>query len=86
MCPQDSVAFSSGRRGLRSGRRAFSSGRAIAYVWRARFESPAAAERFENAWRKARKKKEAVSRNGRDVLIAAGLPKLPDLPGFPADK
>ena len=64
----------------------FSSGRAIAYVWRARFESPPAAERFENAWRKARKKKETVSRNGRDVVIAAGLPKLPDLPGWPAKK
>jgi hypothetical protein len=64
----------------------FSSGRAIAYLWRARFESPAAAERFENAWRKARKKKETVSRNGRDVVIAAGLPKLPDLPGWPAEK
>jgi hypothetical protein len=64
----------------------FSSGRAIAYLWRARFESPAAAERFENAWKKARKKKETVSRDGRDVVIAAGLPKLPDLPGFPAEK
>jgi hypothetical protein len=64
----------------------FSSGRAIAYLWRARFESPAAAERFENAWKKARKKKETVSRNGRDVVIAAGLPKLPDLPGWPAEK
>jgi hypothetical protein len=64
----------------------FSSGRAIAYLWRSRFESPAAAERFENAWRKARRKKETVSRNGKDVVIAAGLAKLPDLPGWPAEK
>lgn len=64
----------------------FSSGRAIAYLWRSRFESPAAAERFENAWKKARRKKETVSRNGKDVVIAAGLPKLPDLPGWPAEK
>jgi len=64
----------------------FSSGRAIAYLWRARLESPAAAERFETAWRKARKKKESFSRSGSDVLIAAGLPRLPDLPGFPAEK
>jgi hypothetical protein len=64
----------------------FSSGRTIAYLWRARFDSPAAAERFENDWKKARRKKEAVSRNGRDVVIAAGLPKVPDLPGWPAEK
>lgn len=64
----------------------FASGRTIAYLWRTRFESPAAAERFENAWRKARKKKEIVSRNGRDVVIAAGLPKIPSLPGWSADK
>jgi hypothetical protein len=64
----------------------FASGRTIAYLWRARFESPAAAERFENAWKKARKKKEVVSRNGRDVVIASGMPKIPDLPGLPAGK
>jgi hypothetical protein len=62
----------------------FSSGRAIAYLWRARFESPAAAERFENAWKKARKQKEIVSRSGRDVVVASGMPRVPDLPGLPA--
>lgn len=64
----------------------FASGRTVAYLWRARFDSPASAERFENAWKKARKKKEVVSRNGRDVVIASGIPKIPDLPGLPAGK
>jgi hypothetical protein len=64
----------------------FASGRTIAYLWRTRFDSPASAERFETAWKKARKKKEVVSRNGRDVVIAAGMAKTPDLPGLPAGK
>jgi hypothetical protein len=62
----------------------FSSGRTISYLWRIRFESPEAAERFEAAWKKARKKKESFLRNGGDILIASGLPSLPDLPGFPS--
>jgi hypothetical protein len=64
----------------------FASGRTIAYLWRARFESPASAERFETAWKRARKKKEIVSRSGRDVVIASGMAKIPDLPGLPAEK
>ncbi len=63
----------------------FASGRTIAYLWRARFDSPASAERFEAAWTKARLKvprKEIVARSGPDVLVAAGFAKLPDLPGF----
>ena len=62
----------------------FSSGRTISYLWRIRFESADAAERFETAWKKARKKKESFVRNGRDVLVASGLSSLPDLPGFPS--
>jgi hypothetical protein len=63
----------------------FASGRTIAYLWRARFDSAASAERFEAAWTKARRKgagKETVARKGQDVLVAAGFAKLPDLPGF----
>ncbi len=57
----------------------FSSGQSIGYLWRLRLENPGAAERFCEAWKKARsKRKETISRSGRDVLIAAGLPKLPD--------
>jgi hypothetical protein len=64
----------------------FSSGRAIAYLWRVRFESPAAAEKFEGAWRKAHRTGEVLVRNGRDALVASGYPKLPELPGFPSEK
>ena len=64
----------------------FASGRTVAYLWRARFESPGSAERFENAWKRARKRKEIVSRSGRDVVIASGMAKIPDLPGLPAEK
>ncbi len=63
----------------------FASGRTIAYLWRARFDSAASSERFETAWTKARSKspkKEIVVRQGRDVVVAAGFQKLPDLPGF----
>jgi hypothetical protein len=63
----------------------FASGRTIAYLWRARFDSPAAAERFEAAWTKARlkgQKKERVARQGRDVVVASGFQSLPELPDF----
>jgi hypothetical protein len=63
----------------------FAAGRTIAYLWRTRFDSPASAERFEAAWTSARAKspkKETVARQGRDVVVAAGFQKLPDLPGF----
>ncbi len=80
---EDADAAATGWRGDRIA--FFASGRTVAYLWRARFDSPASAERFENAWKKARKK-EVVSRNGRDVVIASGMPKIPDLPGLPARK
>ncbi len=63
----------------------FASGRTIAYLWRARFDSPAAAERFETAWTKARskvQKKETLERRGSDVVVAAGFQSLPEMPDF----
>ncbi len=65
----------------------FSSGPTIAYLWRLRLETPGAAERFERAWKKARIKRagwESLFRQGREILIASGLPKVPALPGFPS--
>jgi hypothetical protein len=55
----------------------FSSGNAIAYVWRLRLESAPAAERFEAAWRKARVKKESITRRGTDIAVVAGFEKTP---------
>jgi len=67
----------------------FASGASMSYLWRLRFENPAAAERFEAALRKARSKRpvalpETIRRDGADILVAAGLPKVPELPGFRA--
>jgi hypothetical protein len=71
--------------GWRGDRVAFFSrpGGTIAYFWRVRLDSPAAAERFENALRKSRQgnptpKPEATFRDGTDVLIAGGFPGAPD--------
>ena len=80
---EEANAAASGWRGDRIA--FFASGRTIAYLWRARFDSAASAERFETAWTKARLKgsrKETVVRKGQDVLVASGFAKLPDLPGF----
>jgi hypothetical protein len=55
----------------------FSSGNAIAYVWRLRLESASAAERFEAVWRKARIKKESITRRGTDIAVVAGFEKMP---------
>src|SRR5262249_27002075 len=64
--------------GWRGDRIAFyASGSAIAYLWRARFESPTVAERFETAWKKARKKKELVYRKATDVYVVSGFEKAP---------
>lgn len=61
--------------GWRGDRIAFyGSGRSIAYLWKLRFDSPLAAERFERAWRDARKKGEALTRSGRDVTVMFGFP------------
>jgi hypothetical protein len=74
--------------GWRGDRIAFySSGSALSYLWRIRFESSASAERFERAIRTPRKDRSPVpdvSRAGADVLLSVGYGALPALPGFPA--
>ena len=65
----------------------FTSGGSLSYLWRLRFESPAAAERFERAIRKPRKDRSPlpeISRTGADVLLSVGYAALPALPGLPA--
>ncbi|MCA1582248.1 MAG: hypothetical protein LC796_12840 [Acidobacteria bacterium] len=56
--------------GWRGDRIAFyAAGRDIAYVWKLRFESPGAAERFASAWTAAAKLGGAVTRRGPDLTI-----------------
>lgn len=54
----------------------------MSYLWRLRFESAAAATRFEAAIRRAREKRpvpspETIRRDGADVLVSSGLPEKP---------
>jgi hypothetical protein len=74
--------------GWRGDRIAFyASGDSLSYLWRLRFESPAAAERFERAIRKPRKDRSPlpdISRIGSDVLLSLGYAAIPALPGLPA--
>ena len=71
--------------GWRGDRIAFvSAGGGMGYFWRIRFEDPGAAARFEAALRKARAARpvpspETIERRRADVVVAAGLPKLPDV-------
>ncbi|HTR02489.1 MAG TPA: hypothetical protein VMN82_04770 [Thermoanaerobaculia bacterium] len=56
----------------------------MGYLWRIRFDDAAAAERFEAAIKKARAARplplpETVRRSGRDVTLAVGLAKIPEL-------
>jgi hypothetical protein len=81
---EDADAAAAGWRGDRVA--FYGSGRTIAYLWRVRLDSPEAAQKFESAWKKARRKPETFLRNGRDVLVASGYSTLPDLPGFPRSK
>ena len=65
----------------------FASGGSLSYLWRLRFESLAAAERFERAIRSPRKDRSPapeVSRAGTDVLVSLGFGAIPALPGLPA--
>lgn len=55
----------------------FGSGKNVAYLWRIRFESPTAAEKFETAWKSFRKKPETFKRIGTDVTITSGFPEEP---------
>ncbi len=62
----------------------FVSGGKMGYLWRIRFDDDAAAGRFEAALRKARAARpapgaEILQKSGRDVIVAAGLPKVPEL-------
>ncbi|HKD12523.1 MAG TPA: hypothetical protein VKE50_10620 [Thermoanaerobaculia bacterium] len=67
--------------GWRGDRIAFyASSSGISYLWRARLESPAAAQRLEAAWKKARARDELIARQGADLVVALGFEKLPDLP------
>ncbi len=63
----------------------FGSGRTMGYLWRIRFDEGLSAARFETAFRKARAKRpvaptEKIERGGRDVVIASGFAKVPELP------
>ncbi len=71
--------------GWRGDRIAFFSepGGGIAYLWRVRLDSAAAAERLEAALRKSRKvnpppRAETTFRENADVLVAGGFPSTPD--------
>lgn len=81
----EAAAASEGWRGDRIA--FFSTGKAVGYVWRIRFEGAAPAARFEAALKKARAKRptaapEAIRVADTDVVLFSGLSKLPDLPGF----
>ncbi len=65
----------------------FTAGGRMGYLWRIRFDEGLSAARFEAAWKKARARRpapspEMIERGGRDVVIASGLPKVPELPDF----
>ena len=74
--------------GWRGDRIAFyASGDSLSYLWRLRFESPAAAERFQRAIRKPRKDRSTppdIFRTGADVVVSLGFAAIPALPGVPA--
>ncbi len=75
--PEEEAA--AGATGWRGDRIAyFVSGGKMSYLWRLRFESAAAATRFETALRKAREKRpvpvtETIRRDGTDVVVGSGL-------------
>ncbi len=61
----------------------FAAGDVLSYLWRLRFESPVAAERFEKALTKSRRgKAPEVERAGADVVVSLGFAGIPTLPGF----
>ena len=71
--------------GWRGDRIAFvASGGRMGYLWRIRFDDGLSAQRFEAALRKARAARpapteETIQRNGKDVVVAAGVGKIPEL-------
>jgi hypothetical protein len=64
----------------------FSSGDALSYVWRLRFDTPGTAERFALALGKARRGRPQpatrIVRRGADVVETLGFAELPALAGF----
>jgi hypothetical protein len=65
----------------------FVAGNDYSYLWRIRFESDGAAERFAAAFEKTRATRlnpPRVSRTGSDVVISLGFAEVPALPGFSA--
>ena len=80
-CPQEeAAAAASGWRGDRIAFFVLRAARPMSYVWRMRFDGPAAAARFEAALKKAREKRpvaapETIQREGADVVVTAGLPE-----------
>jgi hypothetical protein len=79
---------SAGADGWRGDRLAFYlTGSDYSYLWRVRFESAQAAERFAAALEKARGGRPGapkISRSGSDVVVSLGFGELPALPGLPA--
>ncbi len=83
---EEAAAAATGWRGDRIA--FFASGGSTGYLWRLRFADSGAASRFEAALRKARSARqvaapETVRRDGADLLVAAGLPKVPEVRGLP---
>lgn len=81
----DAAAAAAGWRGDRLA--FFVTGNDYSYLWRIRFESAGAAERFTTAFEKTRAKRlnpPRVSRTGTDVVVSLGFPETPALPGLSA--
>lgn len=81
----DAAAAAAGWRGDRLA--FFVTGNDYSYLWRIRFESAGAAERFTAAFEKTRAKRlnpPRVSRTGTDVVVSLGFPETPALPGLSA--
>jgi hypothetical protein len=74
--------------GWRGDRLAFyAAGEAFSYVWRIRFESGTAANRFASALERARKGRPdppKIATAGADVVVTLGFAEAPALPGLPA--
>jgi len=65
----------------------FTTGENYSYLWRVRFESAAAAERFASALTRARQGRPnapRVVRTGADVVVSLGFAETPALPGLAA--
>ncbi|HSD72315.1 MAG TPA: hypothetical protein VLE54_05965 [Thermoanaerobaculia bacterium] len=65
----------------------FVAGNDYSYLWRIRFESAGAAERFAAAFERIRAKRlnpPRISRTGTDVVVSLGFAEAPALPGLPA--